>query len=104
VAGGLDRLGGPLVLAGLPDVRVEVVLAAVVDGDADTERQGVLALGNVAVADAVGVVGGHPEVGVEVVEGLLAGAFGRLVGVIVVPVAVVGLVGAGGVVSGQVRT
>jgi hypothetical protein len=37
VAGGLDGIGHAVVLAGLPDDRLAVVLAAVVDGHADAE-------------------------------------------------------------------
>jgi hypothetical protein len=70
-------------------------LAAVVDGHPDAEGEGGLALGDVAVADAVGVVGGDAEGGIEPVEGLLAGPFGWPV-VVVDPVAVVELVGLGG--------
>jgi hypothetical protein len=86
VAGGLDGVGGAVVLAGLPDGRVTVVLAAVVDGHADAEGEGGLAPGDVAVADAVGAVSGHPELGVEPVEGLLAGRLGWPVVVRVDPV------------------
>jgi hypothetical protein len=50
VAGGVEGVGGSVVLAGLPDSRVAVVLAAVVDGHPDPEGQGGLALGDVAVA------------------------------------------------------
>ena len=57
VAGGLEGVGHAVVLAGLPDVRVGVVLAAVVDGHADAEGEGSLALLDVAVADAVSAVG-----------------------------------------------
>jgi hypothetical protein len=94
-AGGLDRLGGPVILAGLPDDRVAVVLAAVVDGHADAERQGVLALGEIAVADAVGSVGGDAEGGVEPVESLLGRPLRHWL-VVVDPVAVVELQGLGG--------
>jgi hypothetical protein len=38
----MDGVGGPVVLAGLPDDRVGVVLAAVVDGDPDSEGEGEL--------------------------------------------------------------
>jgi arginase family enzyme len=48
-------------------------LAGVVDGHPDAEGQGGLALGDVAVADAVRAVGRDAEGGVESVEGLLAG-------------------------------
>jgi hypothetical protein len=68
--GGLEGVGGPVVLAVLLDDRVGVVLAAVVDGDADAEGEGGLALVGVAVADAVRAVGGDAELGVEPVEDL----------------------------------
>jgi len=86
VAGGVEGIGDAVVLAGLPDDRAGVVLAAVVDGHPDPEGEGDLALGDVAVADAVGAVGGHPEGGVEPVEGLLAGRLGWPVVVVVDPV------------------
>ena len=38
--GGLDGVGCPVVLARLPDDRVAIVLAAVVDGHPDPEREG----------------------------------------------------------------
>jgi hypothetical protein len=60
-AGGVDGVGHAVVLAGLPDDRAGVVLAAVVDGHADAEGEGGLALDGIAVADAVSAVGGHPE-------------------------------------------
>jgi hypothetical protein len=69
-------------------------LAAVVDGHAHAEAQGALALGDVAVADAVGAVGGDPELGVEPVEGLLTGPLGWAV-VVVDPVVGVELGGLG---------
>ena len=65
-----------VVLTDLPHDRVGVVLAAVMDGHADAEAQGGLALGDVAVADGVGAVGGDAEAGVQPVEGLLAGPLG----------------------------
>src|SRR5829696_559741 len=90
--GGVEGVGHAVVLAGLPDDRVGVVLAAVVDGDADAEGQGGLALGEVVVADGVGAVGGDAEAGVEPVEGLLGGPLGGRVGVVVGGVAVVEVV------------
>jgi hypothetical protein len=72
----LEGAGHAVVLAGLPDDRVGVVLAAVVDGHADAEGEGGLALLDVAVANAVSAVGGHPELGVEPVEGLFVGPLG----------------------------
>jgi hypothetical protein len=89
VAGGADGIGHAVVLAGLPDDRVAVVLAAVVDGHPDPEAQGSLALGEVAVADAVSAVRGYPEGGIQPVEGLLASPLGRPVVVVVASVAVV---------------
>ena len=74
--GGLDGVGHAVVLAWLPDDRIRVVLAAVVDGDSHPEGEGGLALGDVAVADAVSPVSGHPELGVEPVKGLLGVADG----------------------------
>jgi hypothetical protein len=82
----VDGVGGPVVLAGLPDDRVVVVLAAVVDGHSDSEGEGGLALGDVPVADRVGAVGGDAEGGVESVEGLLAGPLGWPVVVVVDPI------------------
>jgi hypothetical protein len=93
VAGGVEGVGGSVVLAGLPDDRVGVVLAAVVHGDPDPEGEGCLALLDVAVADGVGGVGGDAVVGVEPVEGPLGLDLSSRVGVVVVPVAVVELVG-----------
>jgi hypothetical protein len=51
VAGGLDGVGRLVVLAGLPDDRVAVVLAAVVDGHPHPEGEGGL-----AVADRLAAV------------------------------------------------
>jgi hypothetical protein len=51
-------------------------LAAVVDGHPNPQGEGDLALGEVAVADPVGAVGGDAEGGIEPVEGLLAGPLG----------------------------
>jgi hypothetical protein len=67
-----------------------------VDGDADAEGQGVLALLEVAVADAVGAVGGDAVLRVELVEGLFGVALG--IGPVDVGVAVVELVVEAGVV------
>jgi hypothetical protein len=93
-AGGVDGVGGSVVLAGLPDDRVVVVLATVVDSDADAEGEGGFALDDVAVADGLGVVGGDAEGGVEPVEGLFGGPFGH--SLVLDPVAVVELEGLGG--------
>jgi hypothetical protein len=100
----VEGVGHTVVLAGLPDDGVGIVLAAVVDGDADPQGEGGLALGDVAVADTVGTVGGNPEVRVELVEGLLGGPLGRDVGVVVDPIAVVEGVGEVGVVVGPARS
>jgi hypothetical protein len=94
-AGGLEGVGHAVVLAGLPDDRIPVVLVAVVDCDADPEGEGGLALGDIAVADPVRAVDGHPEVGVEPVEGLLGGPPGLPL-VVVDPVVRVELEGLGG--------
>ena len=88
----MEGVGHAVVLAGLPDDRVPVVLAAVVDGDADPQGEGGLALGDVVVADAVRTVGGDAEGGVEPVERPL----GRRMDVVVDPVALVELAGLGG--------
>jgi hypothetical protein len=73
VAGGLEGVDHAVVLTGLPDDRSGVVLAGVVDGHPDAEGQGGLALGDVAVVDAVRAVGRDAEGGIQPVEGLLAG-------------------------------
>jgi hypothetical protein len=96
VAGGLDGVGHAVVLAGLPDNRVGVVLAAVVDGHPYSQGEGGLALGDITVADAVSAVSGHAEGGIEPVEGLLAGPRGCPVVVRVDPVVGLGLEGLGG--------
>jgi hypothetical protein len=99
-AGGLDGVGGPVVLAGLPDDRGSVVLAAAVHGHPDPQGEGGLAVLDVAVTVGVVLVGGHPEVGVEPVEGLLGGPLGRPVVVVVDPVAMVELVSEVGIALG----
>ena len=70
------------------------------DGHPDPEGEGGLALGEVAVAEAIRAVGGDAEGGVEPVECLLGGPLVRRVGVVVDPVAVVQVVGQVGVVVG----
>jgi hypothetical protein len=57
-AGSLDGLGGPVVLAGLPDDWVPVVLTAVVHGHPDPQGEGGFTLLGVVVADAIRAVGG----------------------------------------------
>jgi len=75
-AGGVDGVGGSVVLAGLPNDRVPVVLATVVDGHPDPEGEGGFAIADGVAAVGVVLVGGHPELGVESVEGLLGVADG----------------------------
>jgi hypothetical protein len=65
VAGGLDGVGGPVVLAGLPDDRVAVVLTGVVDGHPDPEGEGGLALLGVVVAEAMRASAGTPNSGLS---------------------------------------
>jgi hypothetical protein len=72
VAGGLDGVGHAVVLPGLPDDRVGVVLAAVVDGHPDAQGQGGLAVADGLGAVGIVLVGGDPELGIEPLEGLLA--------------------------------
>ena len=55
------------------------------DGHPDAEGEGGLTVLDVAVADAVGAVGGDTEGGIEPVEGLLGSSLGRPV-VVVDPV------------------
>jgi hypothetical protein len=88
-------VGGSVVLAGLPDDRVRVVLAAVVDGHPDPEGEGGFAVADRLAAVGVVLVGGHAELGVEPVEGLLGVADGVSLGV---GVGVGELVGQAGVV------
>ena len=80
-AGGLDGVGGPVVLAGLPDDRIAVVLAAVMDSHPDPQGQGGLAVADRLAAVVAALVGGDAELGVEVVEGLLGVADGVPLGV-----------------------
>jgi hypothetical protein len=70
-AGGVDGVGGPVVLAGLPDDWVPVVLAAVVDGHPAPQGEGGFPAPDRLASEATMLVGGHPVVGVEPVEGLL---------------------------------
>ena len=60
VAGGVEGVGGSVVLAGLPDDRVGVVLAAVVDGRPDPEGEGGLPVPDGSAAVVVMLVGGDP--------------------------------------------
>ena len=78
VAGGLDGVGGSVVLAGQPHDRVGIVLARCRDGDAGAERQGGFPVADGLVAVGVVGVGSDAVVGVEPVEGLLQVAGGRL--------------------------
>jgi hypothetical protein len=95
VAGGVDGVGGPVVLAGLPDDWVGVVLVAVVDGHPHPQGQGGLPVLHGLAAVGVVLVGGHAELGVEPVEGLLGVADGVALGI---GVEVVEHVGEAGVV------
>jgi hypothetical protein len=63
------------------------------------ERQGTLALGEVAVAEAVGAVGGDAEAGVESVEGAFGVALGVAVAEFAGQVGVVDLVQGGQVAA-----
>jgi hypothetical protein len=76
VAGGLDGVGHPVVLTGLPDDRVAVVLPGVVDSHPHPERQGGLAITDCLASVVAALVGGDAVVGVEPVEGLLGAADG----------------------------
>jgi hypothetical protein len=64
-----------------------------VDGHPDSEGEGGFPVTDRLAAAGVVLVGGDAEVGVEPVEGLLGGALGRSVVVVVAPVAMVQLVG-----------
>jgi hypothetical protein len=88
-AGGVDGVGGSVVLAGLPDDRFPVVLAAVVDGHPDPQGEGGFAVADRLAAGGDVVVGGHPEIGVEPVERLLVGPLAGGVSVVVDLVAVI---------------
>src|SRR4029453_6944206 len=71
VAGGLEGFSHAVVLAGLPDHRLGVVLAAVVHGHSHAEREGGLPVANRLTAVAAALVGRDAELGIEPVEGLL---------------------------------
>jgi len=98
-AGGLDGVGHAVVLVGLPDDRVGVVLAAVVDGHPHPEGEGGLPLVGGVVAVVAALVGRDAVVGIQPVEGALGLAdspgtgwvgVGELVGQVGVVVAVAG--------------
>jgi hypothetical protein len=72
-AGGLEGVGHAVVLAGLPDHRVPVVLAAVVDGHPDPQGQGGLPLPDGLAAVVAALVGRHPVVGADAVAGTVHG-------------------------------
>jgi hypothetical protein len=80
-AGGVDGVGGPVVLAGLPDDWVPVVLAAVVDGHPDPQGEGGFAVADGGASVVAALVGGHAELGIQPVEGLLGVADGVPLGV-----------------------
>jgi hypothetical protein len=69
VAGGVDRLGHAVVLAGLPDDRVPVVLAAVMDSHPHPEGQGGFPVMDGLAAVVAALVSGHSVVGIQPVEG-----------------------------------
>jgi hypothetical protein len=77
VAGGLDGVGGPVVLAGLPDGRVGVVLAAVVDGVPLGVGVGVEVVEHVGQAGVVVAVAGV-KVAAEAVGDLVEGPVAEL--------------------------
>jgi hypothetical protein len=95
--GGLDGVGGAVVLAGLPDDGVGIVLAAVVDGHSHAEGEGGFAVADGLAAVGVVLVGGDAEVGVEPIEGPLGLDLAHRVDVVVDPVTVVQLMGQVGV-------
>jgi hypothetical protein len=68
VVGGLDGVGGPVVLAGLPDDRIPVVLAAVVDGHPHPQGEGGLPLPDHLAPEAAALVGRHAVVRIQPVE------------------------------------
>jgi hypothetical protein len=68
-AAGVEGVGHVVVLAGLPDDRVGVVLAAVVDSHPDPQGQGGLPLPDRLAAVVTALVGRHSIVGIEPVEG-----------------------------------
>jgi hypothetical protein len=76
VAGGVDGVGHPVVLAGLPDDRIPVVLPCVVDSDPDPQGEGGFPVTDGLAAIGPVLVGGDAELGVEPVEGLLALVYG----------------------------
>jgi hypothetical protein len=72
----VEGVGHAVVLAGLPDVRVGVVLAAVVDGHPHPPGEGGLPVPDCSAPEVAALVGRDTEVGVEPVEGLLGVADG----------------------------
>jgi hypothetical protein len=71
-AGGLEGVGHAVVLAGLPDDRVPVVLAAVVDDHPHAQGEGGLPLPDRLPAVLIALVRGHAELRVKAVEGAFA--------------------------------
>jgi hypothetical protein len=72
----VEGVGHAVVLAGLPDDRVAVVLAAVVHGHPHPQGESGLPLPDRLAAVVAALVGGHPVVGIQPVEGPLALADG----------------------------
>jgi hypothetical protein len=68
----VEGVGHAVVLAGLPDDRVGVVLAGVVDGHSHAQREGCLALPDRLAAVVAALIGGDAVAGVEPVEGAFA--------------------------------
>jgi hypothetical protein len=69
-ASGLEGVGHAVVLAGLPDDRVGVVLAAVMDGHPDSDGEGGFPLPDRLAAVVAALVRRDAVVGVEPVEGV----------------------------------
>src|SRR4029450_4230649 len=78
--GGVDGVGGPVVLAGDPDDRVGLGFPHGRHRDPGAERQGGLTVAHGLLPVAVVLVGGDAVVGVELVKGLLSSSHTALVG------------------------
>jgi hypothetical protein len=72
----LDGVGGSVVLAGLPDDRIAVVLAALMDGHPHPQGEGGFAVADRLATLRVALVGRDAVAGIQLVEGLLGIAFG----------------------------